>query len=310
MTLLLAALTSSLLAAPRTDGIYVPEAAVGIIDAPASSADELKFIEYLAFSRGSVSVHFFLETEKHDWRAVKDGLEQKASGQPWAAFAWREAPDGSVETDLLSGPLRFVKGSLDVRTQALERAQATAQLSRLAGRYGEGADAVVIDAAGAHLGKKAVALKVEQCFPGCASLLPSLCLSARDLMLLETPEGLLRLPQNGGLCTAYGRGVELEGGTLLKRAGPARVETRRLDPALVSKAFSARRRALARCNETKAAIQVKLGGVVGRAGLISELKAGESNLTDCIETVLSRLTFPTSAEATPFAVELELQPLP
>ena len=57
-------------------------------------------------------------------------------------------------------------------------------------------------------------------------------------------------------------------------------------------------------------LQVKLAGVVGRAGLISELKAGEPKLTDCVATVLSRLTFPTSAEATQFTVDLELLPLP
>jgi len=300
-------LSATVLAAPRTDGIYVAPSHVGLIDSPAVSADELGLIEYLSFTPKSVTVHFVVESTTFEVRAAKGGLEVK-QGSDWAPLLWQELADGAVETDLLHGreQLRFVKGTLEKREQAAKQAFTRAQLKRLAGKYGEKDEAITLDASGGQRGKQRLALAATQCVPRCSTFFRSVCLTTPELVLLETAEGLLRLPAGFDLCVGYGSGIETEGGVALRRAKPAAGKGAVVSLRQLQDALTVRSEALRSCNKNAAPRKVELEVTVAPSGLVSRLLADDQQLSDCISVAVSRLTFPTQAASSTLTLEWTL----
>ncbi len=300
-------LVVTLLAGPRTDGVYVPVADAALLDDAAATSDELDFIEFVAFSKREVSENFFLEAEQHPWR-LKDGHLEVERSSAWERVEWVER-GGTVYSGLLGGRLfRFVKGTIEARKASASRRFSRAQLERLAGTWGEGEDAITVDARGVVVRGVRAEVPVTQCTPDCDSLFVRVCLGAADspVMWVDRPDGLLAVKKaGGGLCTSYVFGPETAGGVRLTRRGvPAKAPVAALDRRRVLAALKARRGRLTRCEVTGKAVKVELHVTVGLSGLVEQVEAGE--LSDCVAASLSRLAFPPQPAPQTFTFSWEL----
>jgi hypothetical protein len=285
-------LVALVLAAPRLDGFYVPEASRGLVDGPATGPDELRVLQTVTFTETKVTVHFVLEDEVLEWHPYRAGLAVKPEHAGWRQRTWVENADGSVESNLLSGRLRFVPGSMKARLAAAEQRFTRLQLQRLKGTW---ADTLTLDPAGLRRDGGVSPLKAITCNPGCDANFPSVCLQADDLVLLETSTGLLRLPRTAlGLCTGFVTGVDPTNGVPLAPRVPAKKPTSRTDPAQVIAALDARARMLARCNPNTVPLPLKLTLSIGDSGLVSSLDAALA--TTCLAEPLSKLVFDGPAE--------------
>lgn len=283
-------LVALVLAAPRLDGVYVSEEGRQVLDGPATGPDELRLLQTVTFTRTKVTVHFVLEDEVLEWKPGASGLEVKPEHGGWRTRTWQENADGSVESSLLAGRLRFVPGSVKGRLAAAERRFTAAQLQRLAGRYG---DALTVEAGGVRRAGALTSVTASSCNPACEATFPSVCLQADDLVLLETATGLLQLPRTAlALCGGYVTGVDPSSGVALERAASARPSAR-LEAKVVIAALQGRARALSRCNPGTTPLPLSITLSVADSGLVSKLDAGKP--TACLSELLSKLVFPGGA---------------
>ena len=290
------------LAAPRTEGFYVDEAGLTLLNAPAVSEDELIFVEPMHFTKEHLLVQYVLETVTSQWRRKNGVVEVQSSDGVWTERVWRELPGDVVETDVIHAGtverLHFVKGSFDERKRLAGRAFTAAQLERLTGRYGEGPDAITIDPKSK--------LTATSCFDECTTF-ASVCLASQNLFLFETDTGVVRLPGVEGLCGSYRAGVKPETGVVLPRmTAVAKAPVGKVDAKRLVAVLEARSGRLSACNKTTAPLHVKLAVTIGRSGFLSALDAGQVELSECLGEALARLVFPTQSASTTVTAEWDV----
>jgi hypothetical protein len=290
--------------APKTGGVYVPENARSLVDAPFATDDELGFIHYLEFTRSEFSVHWVLETQKYAWRMNKGALEVKRP-EGWETPSWEEK-DGVVETSLFEDKLVFVKGSMEQRKKTARARFEREQWGRLAGRWGEGTDAITIEKNGQLVkdGKRAPA-KLDVCAPDCAEV-PAICITREGTLWLEQGDALIEMPDERALCAGNHTGTPTQG-TERKRATAApKAATATL--VQVRAALEARRRNIAECWLEARPAETKLTVQLARSGLIERVQVanGTESIAYCITGVLARLAFAPQSESRPFEIDLSL----
>lgn len=291
--------------APKTGGVYVPQNARSLVDAPFATADELGFIQYLEFTPSEFSVHWVLETEKYPWRMNKGALEVKRPSG-WETPSWEEK-DGVIETSLFESRLVFVKGSMEQRKKTARARFEREQWARLAGTWGEGADAITIEKNGqlVKAGKRAPAT-LDVCAPDCEEV-PAICITRDETLWLEQGDALIEMPDERALCVGYRTGTQTHGTERKRMTAAPKAATATL--VQVRAALEARRRQIAECWLEARPAQTKLTVQLARSGLIERVQVanGTESIAFCVTGVLARLALAPQSEARPFEIDLNFE---
>ncbi len=165
------ALGLTLLATPKTSGVYVSAETVECITGGVCTSTDL-LLPSVRFTEREVVLDAVMEASTHRWRRAKEGIEVDGTGAPgWQSVDWIVLADGRVRTNLLyrSDPslLRWIPKPVREYARQWDSKWTRDQLARHAGAWGEGDSKIVLGPKGLTRADVTRVVQVQLCLERC-----------------------------------------------------------------------------------------------------------------------------------------------